>query len=150
MGSIWGRQDPGGPHVGPMNFFIWDSWYHVALPYPAHFNLRNINRHCIFITYQDWNDVKTRGRQGPVSVYTAYQILLLLMAWRLKLLSVNSKPRNNQLIAKPRNYQLIAKPRNHQLIANQEPSADSKTKELSVNSKTKEPSVDSKPGTISW
>ena len=22
MGSIWGRQDPGGPHVGPMNFAI--------------------------------------------------------------------------------------------------------------------------------
>ena len=24
MGPIWGRQDPGGPHVGPMNFVIWD------------------------------------------------------------------------------------------------------------------------------
>ena len=23
MGPIWGRQDPGGPHVGPMNFVIW-------------------------------------------------------------------------------------------------------------------------------
>ena len=23
MGSIWGRQDPDGPHVGPMNFAIW-------------------------------------------------------------------------------------------------------------------------------
>ena len=23
MGPIRGRQDPGGPHVGPMNFFIW-------------------------------------------------------------------------------------------------------------------------------
>ena len=23
MGLIWGRQDPGGPHVGPMNFAIW-------------------------------------------------------------------------------------------------------------------------------
>ena len=22
MGAIWGRQDPGGPHVGPMNFAI--------------------------------------------------------------------------------------------------------------------------------
>ena len=21
---IWGRQDPGGPHIGPMNFAIWD------------------------------------------------------------------------------------------------------------------------------
>ena len=24
MGSIWGRQDPGGPHAGPMNFAIWE------------------------------------------------------------------------------------------------------------------------------
>ena len=24
MGPIWGRQDPGGPHVGPMNLAIWD------------------------------------------------------------------------------------------------------------------------------
>ena len=23
MGPIWGRQDPGGPHVGPMNFPFW-------------------------------------------------------------------------------------------------------------------------------
>ena len=30
MGPIWGRQDPGGPHVGPMNFAIWVcyiSWW---------------------------------------------------------------------------------------------------------------------------
>ena len=25
MGPIWGRQDPGGPHVGPMNFAIWGN-----------------------------------------------------------------------------------------------------------------------------
>ena len=25
MGPIWGRQDPGGPHVGPMNLAIWDG-----------------------------------------------------------------------------------------------------------------------------
>ena len=24
MGPIWGRQDPGGPHVGSMNFSIWE------------------------------------------------------------------------------------------------------------------------------
>ena len=24
MGPIWGRQDPGGPHVCPMDFAIWD------------------------------------------------------------------------------------------------------------------------------
>ena len=26
MGPIWGRQDPGGPHVGPMNFAIWGHY----------------------------------------------------------------------------------------------------------------------------
>ena len=25
MGPIWGLQDPGGPHVGPMNFAIWEG-----------------------------------------------------------------------------------------------------------------------------
>ena len=25
MGPIWGRQDPGGPHVGPMNIVIWEG-----------------------------------------------------------------------------------------------------------------------------
>ena len=27
MGPIWDRQDPGGPHVGPMNLAIWDMIY---------------------------------------------------------------------------------------------------------------------------
>ena len=26
MGPIWVHQDPGGPHVGPMNFAIWDHF----------------------------------------------------------------------------------------------------------------------------
>ena len=26
MGPIWGRQDPGGPHFGRMNFAIWDIY----------------------------------------------------------------------------------------------------------------------------
>ena len=25
MGPTWGRQDPGGPHVGPINLVIWDD-----------------------------------------------------------------------------------------------------------------------------
>ena len=25
MGPIWGRQDPGGPHVGPINVAFWGS-----------------------------------------------------------------------------------------------------------------------------
>ena len=32
MGPIWGRQDPGGPHVGPMNFAIWDIMQWTSQP----------------------------------------------------------------------------------------------------------------------
>ena len=28
MGPIWGRQDPGGPHVSPVNFAIWVALRH--------------------------------------------------------------------------------------------------------------------------
>ena len=38
MGPIWGRHDPGGPHVGPMNLAIWGYFYlgflkHVTVRY---------------------------------------------------------------------------------------------------------------------
>ena len=29
MGPTWGRQDPGGPHVGPMIFAIW-AYIHAS------------------------------------------------------------------------------------------------------------------------
>ena len=31
MGPIWGQQDPGGPHVGPMYFPIWVDMYWLTL-----------------------------------------------------------------------------------------------------------------------
>ena len=38
MGPIWGRQDPGGPHVGPMNVAIWGA---LKRPYILYeFNIR--------------------------------------------------------------------------------------------------------------
>ena len=35
MGPTWGRQDPDGPHVGPMNFTIWDSIIWVVIAHPC-------------------------------------------------------------------------------------------------------------------
>ena len=32
MGPIWGRQDPGGPHVGHMNFCYLGCYKHIYLP----------------------------------------------------------------------------------------------------------------------
>ena len=33
MRPIWGRQEPGGPHVGPMNFAIWEglNWQYLYI-----------------------------------------------------------------------------------------------------------------------
>ena len=31
LGPIWGRQDPGGPHVGPMKFAIWGCLFSLDL-----------------------------------------------------------------------------------------------------------------------
>ena len=35
-GPIWGRQDPGGPHVDPMNPAIWGSLDDPSLLQTAH------------------------------------------------------------------------------------------------------------------
>ena len=38
MGPIWGRQNPGGPNVGPMNFAIWDNNdLFLLTTYPSNF-----------------------------------------------------------------------------------------------------------------
>ena len=41
MGPIWDRQDPGGPHIGPMSLSIWDAkllagivwkiWFYISM-----------------------------------------------------------------------------------------------------------------------
>ena len=31
MGPTWVRQDPGWPHVGPMNIAVWEVLLHVCL-----------------------------------------------------------------------------------------------------------------------
>ena len=36
VGSTWGQQDPGGPHVGPMNHTVWDSMDNSRKPCALH------------------------------------------------------------------------------------------------------------------
>ena len=43
MEPIWGRQDPGGPHVGPMNFAIWVAPSKTNLQYSTH--IFNVSTH---------------------------------------------------------------------------------------------------------
>ena len=58
MGPIWGRRDPGGPHVGPINFAIWASmitrnnvghkaWLHLSL-LCAYF-MNGIQKHITYV-----------------------------------------------------------------------------------------------------
>ena len=47
MGPIWGRQGPGGPHVGPMNLAIWVAASKLLLKY--HWFKENRN-HPFFLT----------------------------------------------------------------------------------------------------
>ena len=41
MGPIWGRQDPGGPHVAPMNLAVWDASICHRVPGPNFYHRRS-------------------------------------------------------------------------------------------------------------
>ena len=48
MGPIWGQQDPGGPHVGPMNFTIW-VWAEACIDVECEISTAIFNRFTYFI-----------------------------------------------------------------------------------------------------
>ena len=53
MGAIWGRQDPVGPHVGPMNFAIWDYIiYFIIITITPKVQGKQPH-HCLFTAYGD-------------------------------------------------------------------------------------------------
>ena len=54
MGPIWGQQDPGRPHVGPMNFAIWVAWPAMAGP------LALCTGMCVLQDYNFWHTVRCR------------------------------------------------------------------------------------------
>ena len=61
MGPIWGRQDPGGPHVGPMNFAIWDiNVFYVSQDNTAIMSSVSNHRSKIIDIVIDYNSSKTR------------------------------------------------------------------------------------------
>ena len=53
MGPIWGRQDPSGPHVGPMNFAIWDMMIADVLMIITHFVISKHSAGSIYHINQD-------------------------------------------------------------------------------------------------
>ena len=50
MGHIWGRQDPGGPHVGHMNFAIWGTILH-ARDSQRQWTISIISAYSIYLTH---------------------------------------------------------------------------------------------------
>ena len=54
MGPIWGRQNPGGPHVGPMNFVIWGTKQRVLMHGHQGWNVRHGLCHIYMIYVYIW------------------------------------------------------------------------------------------------
>ena len=93
MGPSWGRQDPDGPHVGPMNFAIW-VWRYIVRPnwyvgtmviflsilfsqchgcwWPGNTESQGISRHGIDLFLSDHSSLNTRGGKSfyAFKVYT--------------------------------------------------------------------------------
>ena len=68
MGPIWGRQDPDGPHVGPMNFVIWAVFCYLR----THSSKRSSHsiKVAIYYNFSDvfsrfsCNDARDNARRG--------------------------------------------------------------------------------------
>ena len=57
MGPIWGQQDPGGPHVGPMNFAIWV--YLQSVEYAKSL--------CHYCPFASWGNGWVLGKQQAIT-----------------------------------------------------------------------------------
>ena len=72
IGSIWGQEDPGAPHVGPMNFAIWgrvQNKGHV-------FRWKNADQHLVIIVfYTSRNEPVKRGKQLFLSSSIVYNFI---------------------------------------------------------------------------
>ena len=70
-GPIWGQQDPGGPHVGPMNFAIWDAennWEAHLVPIVWSTSIhkaRQFNWEYLNHTVLSWDAVFSSSVMGP-------------------------------------------------------------------------------------
>ena len=63
MGPIWVRQDPDGPHVGPMNFAIWGRFFVIEVEF-QHIEIYGI--------YNDEMDKVYRGRSHRYHIATTF------------------------------------------------------------------------------
>ena len=61
MGPTWGRQDPGGPHVGPMDLAIWDDALNTTSVYFNSLSLRGLLSQRVTLGVKD-DDLKYNSK----------------------------------------------------------------------------------------
>ena len=57
MGLIWGRQDPGGPHVGPVNFAILDVLIPIVIVWRPDTLLPPGKKNQVFDFHQEFQSI---------------------------------------------------------------------------------------------
>ena len=79
MGPIWGRQDPGGPHVGPKNLVIWGA---ITLNKFPGSKCRHFNIYPFQVVYIQYN-VSAYDFIRACNVLTAQQFFKLILSYIL-------------------------------------------------------------------
>ena len=87
MGPIWGQQDPGGPHAGPMNFAIWVD---MSISGPWIPRGRIQFRIAISISRSDNKCKGTRSFVHPILIREHFSMLLPLSHWNEKVVRVTA------------------------------------------------------------
>ena len=70
MGPIWGRQDPGGPHVDPMNFALWGVRLCIVYEYDVMLS-QSVKKDSILypIIYKLWGCILSLYYNNKFQVY---------------------------------------------------------------------------------
>ena len=79
MGPIWGRQDPGGPRVGPMNFAIWDMITARILYTPITDICQCVLPWCGFTTNHNPYFLKKKDSTSAVKKSSHFSFLLIFI-----------------------------------------------------------------------
>ena len=80
MGPIWGRQDPGGSHVGPINFVIWDPALRIWIPLGSVFYLKFFEHPSFGQVAHEIYPSEWKVHSSEISKTTMYCWCMFLMA----------------------------------------------------------------------
>ena len=94
MGPIWGRQDPGGPHVGPMNFAIWAGPW---LGYKVVWYDENSKSYLSLCTYLTCGNMKWSIRMVSKKYVVRIKHTWMVKPYPVTFQYLNNKITNNKL-----------------------------------------------------